>query len=58
MSDFPAIGHVAVTVKDLAVSRPWYRLSSMRTDDLEARFPGLIGAILAAESNGTDKLMR
>ncbi len=24
MSDFPAIGHVAVTVKDLAVSRPWY----------------------------------
>lgn len=34
------------------------RLSSMRTDDLEARFPGLIGAILAAESNGTDKLMR
>lgn len=25
MSDFPAIGHVAVTVTDLAVSRPWYR---------------------------------
>lgn len=25
MTDFPAIGHVAVTVKDLAVSRPWYR---------------------------------
>jgi len=25
MSDFPAIGHVAVTVKDLAVSRPWYQ---------------------------------
>ena len=25
MHDFPAIGHVAVTVTDLAVSRPWYR---------------------------------
>ena len=25
MSDFPAVGHVAVTVKDLAVSRPWYQ---------------------------------
>jgi glyoxylase I family protein len=25
MPDFPALGHVAVTVKDLAVSRPWYR---------------------------------
>ena len=25
MSDFPAIGHVALTVKDLAVSRPWYQ---------------------------------
>ena len=25
MSDFPSIGHVAVTVKDLAVSRPWYQ---------------------------------
>jgi len=25
MSDFPAIGHVAVTVKDLKVSRPWYQ---------------------------------
>ena len=25
MSDFPAIGHVAVTVTDLAVSRPWYQ---------------------------------
>ncbi len=25
MTDFPAIGHVAVTVKDLSVSRPWYR---------------------------------
>ncbi|MEY2469132.1 MAG: hypothetical protein QOF21_1830 [Actinomycetota bacterium] len=24
MSDFPAIGHVAVTVKDLSASRPWY----------------------------------
>jgi catechol-2,3-dioxygenase len=24
MSEFPAIGHVAVTVTDLAVSRPWY----------------------------------
>jgi catechol-2,3-dioxygenase len=22
--DFPAVGHVAVTVKDLDVSRPWY----------------------------------
>lgn len=25
MNDFPAIGHVAVIVKDLAVSRPWYQ---------------------------------
>ncbi len=25
MSEFPAIGHVAVTVSDLAVSRPWYQ---------------------------------
>ncbi len=25
MSNFPSIGHVAVTVKDLAVSRPWYQ---------------------------------
>lgn len=25
MSDFPAIGHVALTVKDLSVSRPWYQ---------------------------------
>ncbi|MDQ3644017.1 MAG: VOC family protein [Actinomycetota bacterium] len=25
MSDFPSIGHVALTVKDLAVSRPWYQ---------------------------------
>lgn len=25
MSDFPAIAHVAITVKDLAVSRPWYQ---------------------------------
>lgn len=25
MSDFPSIGHVAVTVKDLTVSRPWYQ---------------------------------
>ncbi len=25
MADFPAIGHVAVTVTDLSVSRPWYR---------------------------------
>lgn len=24
MSTFPSIGHVAVTVTDLAVSRPWY----------------------------------
>ncbi|MFP4636290.1 MAG: VOC family protein [Nitriliruptoraceae bacterium] len=24
MPDFPAIAHVAVTVADLAVSRPWY----------------------------------
>ena len=24
MSNFPSIGHVAVTVTDLAVSRPWY----------------------------------
>lgn len=24
MTDFPSIGHVAVTVTDLAVSRPWY----------------------------------
>jgi glyoxylase I family protein len=25
MPEFPPIGHVAVTVKDLSVSRPWYR---------------------------------
>jgi len=25
MPEFPAIGHVAVTVTDLDVSRPWYR---------------------------------
>lgn len=25
MSEFPPIGHVALTVKDLGVSRPWYR---------------------------------
>ena len=25
MSEFPPIGHVAVTVRDLAVSRPWYQ---------------------------------
>lgn len=25
MNDFPAIGHVAVTVTDLSVSRPWYQ---------------------------------
>jgi catechol-2,3-dioxygenase len=25
MSDFPGIGHVAVTVTDLSVSRPWYQ---------------------------------
>jgi len=25
MSDFPAIGHVAVTVRDLAVSQAWYQ---------------------------------
>jgi catechol-2,3-dioxygenase len=25
MPDFPPIGHVAVTVTDLSVSRPWYR---------------------------------
>lgn len=25
MSEFPAIAHVAITVKDLAVSRPWYQ---------------------------------
>lgn len=25
MIDFPAIGHVAVTVRDLAVSKPWYQ---------------------------------
>ncbi len=25
MSDFPGIGHVALTVSDLAVSRPWYQ---------------------------------
>ncbi len=24
MSDFPAVGHVAVTVSDLGRSRPWY----------------------------------
>lgn len=25
MSSFPAIGHVALTVRDIAVSRPWYQ---------------------------------
>jgi catechol-2,3-dioxygenase len=25
MSDFPALAHVALTVRDLNVSRPWYR---------------------------------
>lgn len=25
MSTFPSIGHVALTVRSLAVSRPWYR---------------------------------
>ena len=25
MNTFPGIGHVAITVKDLEVSRPWYR---------------------------------
>lgn len=25
MNEFPSIGHVAITVNDLAVSRPWYR---------------------------------
>ena len=25
MNDFPAIGHVAVTVKDLEIGRPWYQ---------------------------------
>ncbi len=25
MNEFPALHHVAVTVKDLAVSRPWYQ---------------------------------
>lgn len=25
MTDFPALGHVAVTVTNLSVSRPWYR---------------------------------
>ena len=25
MTDFPPIGHVALTVTDLAVSRPWYQ---------------------------------
>jgi glyoxylase I family protein len=25
MTDFPGLGHVAVTVTDLSVSRPWYR---------------------------------
>lgn len=25
MTDFPGIGHVAVTVTDLSVSRPWYQ---------------------------------
>lgn len=25
MPDFPAVAHVAVTVSDLGVSRPWYR---------------------------------
>ena len=25
MTDFPAIGHVAITVRDLAISRPWYQ---------------------------------
>jgi catechol-2,3-dioxygenase len=25
MNEFPALGHVAVTVNDLSVSRPWYQ---------------------------------
>jgi catechol-2,3-dioxygenase len=25
MTEFPAVTHVAVTVRDLSVSRPWYR---------------------------------
>ena len=25
MSDFPAAAHIAVTISDLSVSRPWYR---------------------------------
>lgn len=25
MTDFPGVGHVAVTVTDLSVSRPWYQ---------------------------------
>ncbi len=25
MNDFPAIGHVALTVRDLSVSQPWYQ---------------------------------
>jgi len=25
MPDFPAVGHVALTVSDLSVSRPWYQ---------------------------------
>jgi glyoxylase I family protein len=25
MSNFPGLGHVAVTVRDLSVSRPWYQ---------------------------------
>lgn len=25
MPDFPSIGHVAITVTDLSVSRPWYQ---------------------------------
>ena len=25
MAEFPAVGHVALTVKDLGRSRPWYR---------------------------------
>ncbi|MCU1677224.1 MAG: hypothetical protein JWM93_1982, partial [Frankiales bacterium] len=25
MNDCPGVGHVAVTVRDLSVSRPWYQ---------------------------------
>lgn len=42
MSKFPSIGHVAVTVTDLTVSRPWYE----RLIDAAGAALGVAGAAL------------